>query len=348
MQEDTASGYKEIISLCKNIDFVKQFSEPNILIDRISPALTRIFDSMAHVNIYAQSMSTVIGLFNGFVQNATLILLCLQVLYFNDGVFNLVIISIILPLYFEAVRGFVSTNLSVSNLKTNAAFIKENIESNIEHDGTKVIDTVRSIQINNPSFMIGGESKHFDVKEEFTIGDVVNVKGASGVGKSTFVKLLLSFRESEGILINNINISEISKRSLRSKITYLPQDSAILPTTIRDNISIDADISIDWESLKESPILKPVLNNKSINDIILENGTNLSGGERQRIALCRALQQDSDVFILDEIASNLDKIAAEKIYEDIMTQINDKIVFIISHDPDLSVKYNKEVVAKIV
>lgn len=69
-----------------------------------------------------------------------------------------------------------------------------------------------------------------------------------------------------------------------------------------------------------------------MDSLIDENGTNLSGGEKQRIALARALYDDVDVIILDEVTSNIDKESAEVILKRIMSGNEQKIIFIISHD----------------
>lgn len=86
------------------------------------------------------------------------------------------------------------------------------------------------------------------------------------------------------------------------------------------------------EKLKQEPILQSIFSNKDMDSLIDENGTNLSGGEKQRIALARALYDDVDVIILDEVTSNIDKESAEIILERIMSGKEQKIIFIISHD----------------
>ena len=116
-------------------------------------------------------------------------------------------------------------------------------------------------------------------------------------------------------------------------MNYLSQNVPIVKGTLRENLFFN----IKWdkereEKLKHEPILQSILANKNMDSLIDENGTNLSGGEKQRIALARALYDDVDVIILDEVTSNIDKESAEVILKRIMSGNEQKIIFIISHD----------------
>ena len=78
-----------------------------------------------------------------------------------------------------------------------------------------------------------------------------------------------------------------------------------------------------------------------MDSFIEENGANLSGGEKQRIALARALYDDVDVMILDEVTSNIDKESAEMILRRVIENGREKIIFMISHDSMPEVYANK-------
>ena len=90
-------------------------------------------------------------------------------------------------------------------------------------------------------------------------------------------------------------------------------------------------------------IIFNILLRKSLDTVLLDNGTNLSGGEKQRISICRAVQDDFDVLILDEITSNLDVPSAQAIYDDIFAQFPDKIIFVITHDQSISLPVAKSI-----
>ena len=200
-------------------------------------------------------------------------------------------------------------------------------------DGTQGISRISSIRFDIGTLKIKDKVLARDIHGSFQYGDVVWIKGESGKGKSTLVKMLLKFRECDGIFINDISLSDITNASLRSRMNYLSQNVPIVKGTLRENLFFN----IKWdkereEKLKQEPILQSIFSNKDMDSLIDENGTNLSGGEKQRIALARALYDDVDVIILDEVTSNIDKESAEIILERIMSGKEQKIIFIISHD----------------
>lgn len=147
------------------------------------------------------------------------------------------------------------------------------------------------------------------------------------------MKLLPKFRTTESIFINGFDIKDIQNESLRNNLVYMSQEVPIITGTLRDNLTLGNVVSEqNLNKLKELPLLQSIFANKSMETIIAESGTNLSGGEKQKIALARALFSGADMFILDEVTSNIDKKTADEIYKS-MTSINkDKIVLIISHD----------------
>ncbi|WP_162265440.1 ATP-binding cassette domain-containing protein [Abyssisolibacter fermentans] len=141
----------------------------------------------------------------------------------------------------------------------------------------------------------------------FKKGDVVWIRGNSGCGKSTLVKLIPKFRTINRILVNNIDIRNITNKSIRKKIDYLSQDVPIIKGSLRDNLFFNKSYNAELEKeLINSKLLSSIFVNKDINTLITENGANLSGGEKQKIALARCIYNKSDVLILDEVTSNID------------------------------------------
>ncbi|WP_313769706.1 ATP-binding cassette domain-containing protein [Enterococcus durans] len=173
---------------------------------------------------------------------------------------------------------------------------------------------------------------------------MVYIEGDSGSGKSSLLRLLLKFRKSTGIRINEIKIDEICNSSLRNKITYISQTPTILSTSLENNIGMGHELSEEEKVLIEkSGILNSILKEKSWDSILYENGANLSGGEKQRIAICRVIITNADLYILDESISNIDKESAIAIMEFLTENINDKIILFTTHD-----KYFKKYANKVI
>ena len=239
---------------------------------------------------------------------------------------------VLFPIYTSNLNMVTNANLSKQNLNVSKEFISQ-MDENRETDGTQRISQISSIRFDIDTLQIKEKVLARDIQGSFQYGDVVWVKGESGKGKSTLVKMLLKFRECDGIFINDISLKDVTNASLRSRMNYLSQNVPIVKGTLRENLFFN----IKWdkereEKLKHEPILQSILANKNMDSLIDENGTNLSGGEKQRIALARALYDDVDVIILDEVTSNIDKESAEVILKRIMSGNEQKIIFIISHD----------------
>lgn len=307
MQQQTSTGYKEIIGIFNNVDMVKQTSYDRIE-NLIRPSVHRVFHSMKEVNKFAQSTSLLIKLLNSFVQNMMYFVLAYFIYTGQTEVSALVIVSIVLPIYFVSLQAFTSINLEFRDMQVSNDFITDEIYPSVERDGQ----------------------------------DIVFVTGTSGSGKSTLMKSLLKYRKSSGLKINDLNITDLNNQSLREQIYYLSQDSSILPMSIKQNIAFGKDESaIDWDMMSGLDVIQSVLAHHNLDEVIYEKGTNFSGGEKQRIMISRLFHEQVDCVILDEVTSNIDKESQHIIFDSILKYCHDKIVFIISHDPEVERFTNK-------
>lgn len=161
--------------------------------------------------------------------------------------------------------------------------------------------------------------------------------GASGSGKTTMAKLLLKYYEPESgyITIDGIDINEISNKSLRRAISYVPQSIELFSKSIYDNIRISR-MSATLEEVKEAA--KAADAHDFIKRLPMqyytyleEAGNGLSGGEKQRIALARAFLKKNEFYILDESTSNLDFATENIIFDMIYNKLRKKSMLIVAH-----------------
>ncbi len=167
--------------------------------------------------------------------------------------------------------------------------------------------------------------------------DKIGVMGASGIGKSTIIRLLLRFWDvtSGEILINGINIKDISLYNLRSHIALLEQDTFIFNDTIAGNIAFGkpaATLDEIKTAAKRAGLAEFIetLPNKYDTDMG-ELGSRLSGGERQRVGIARVMLTNPDMLVMDEPTSALDIINEKGLLKTLAEEYKDKMIMIVSH-----------------
>lgn len=165
----------------------------------------------------------------------------------------------------------------------------------------------------------------------------IGLVGYSGSGKTTFIKLLLGLFEltSGQILIDNQDISKISKESLHNSIGLIPQDIALFNRSIMENIRYGRICASDEEVIEASKKAKAHDFISGLPDaygsLVGERGIKLSGGERQRIAIARAILKNPPILLLDEATNQLDSITEKWIQESLIRLIEGKTAIIIAH-----------------
>ena len=157
-------------------------------------------------------------------------------------------------------------------------------------------------------------------------GERVAIVGPSGAGKSTLFQLLLrAYDPGRGkILMDDINIAEVSPQELRQRIAVVPQDPIIFADTVANNISYGrpgataTEIEAAAASAHALDFIRMLP--QGFDTAIGERGVTLSGGQRQRIAIARAVLRNAPVLLLDEATSALDA-ESERLVQDALDRL---------------------------
>ncbi len=163
------------------------------------------------------------------------------------------------------------------------------------------------------------------------------VVGRSGNGKSTIFNLLLRyFDATKGeILIDNVNIKDLSEDSLRKNISVIRQMPFLFNLTIMDNFRlVKPDITLDEvrDVCKKAYIDEYIMSlPKKYDTLIGEGGVNLSGGQKQRLAIARTLVLNTKIILFDEATSALDNESQEYIKKTINELVKDHTIIIVAH-----------------
>ena len=220
--------------------------------------------------------------------------------------------------------------------------VNEILENKLYDDevfGDKEIKNIKgNLEFRNVTFSYPDEDvtlDKFNLKLE--PNKKIAIVGKSGQGKSTLFNLITRiFDPIEGeILLDGVNIKELSEECLRKNISIIRQEPFIFNKTIKDNFKmIDDNISLSSirEYAKLAYIDDYIMSLPNGYDTILgEGGVNLSGGQKQRLSIARTLSKKSKVILFDEATSALDNNSQEYIKRAIDNLVKDHTVIIVAH-----------------
>lgn len=220
-----------------------------------------------------------------------------------------------------------------------------NSDLNLNKNGKTVkFEGPVKIKFENVSYKYpGSENSVFeDLNFEIEAGKRIALVGVNGAGKTTIVKLMTGLAKptSGKIYINDVNISELSDKSIFDVFSVVFQETAPIALTIAENIATTVD-NIDYEkvesTLKTVGLWEKVSSlensyNSNMLKVIYDDGVILSGGENQKLMIARALYKDNtSVMIMDEPTAALDAFAEEKIYQEFDEYMGNKTAVFISH-----------------
>lgn len=151
-----------------------------------------------------------------------------------------------------------------------------------------------------------------DVAFRIEKGDVVLLKGESGAGKTTAIRLLSRLTGLQGlkgeIQYNGRSISEYNTKEYYKHVLQVEQETVLTEGSIRENLLLGEQYAEeDIREVLHVCVLEDFCMEKGMDFRIKENGKNISGGERQRIGIARMLLRKPELIILDEITSALDE-----------------------------------------
>jgi len=168
-------------------------------------------------------------------------------------------------------------------------------------------------------------------------GQKIALVGETGAGKTTIVNLLMGFYEPRDgkILIDGIDISEVTKKSLRKTISMVLQDTYLFSGTIMENIrygNLEATDEAVRNAAKQAKAESFILKlSQGYETNVTEGGNSLSIGQKQLLTIARAILANPTILILDEATSSVDTRTEREIQEALNTLIKGKTSFIIAH-----------------
>lgn len=203
-------------------------------------------------------------------------------------------------------------------------------------NATKEVNDFNSLQLKNVNFSYTTKPILKDINLSLKKGDFIAIKGPSGIGKSTILKLLMKFYPYNGsIKLNDLELSDITKEYLYKSVTIFNQTTYLFNDTIRNNLLIaneDATDSDMFKALEKASLSDFILNLKDgLDTVIKEDSDNISLGEKQRLGLARVFLRKPKLLLLDEPTSNIDALNESIILNSLKKHQDDMTIILISH-----------------
>lgn len=213
---------------------------------------------------------------------------------------------------------------------------KERIDDAVEKCDLK--ENIVEISFENCSFQYGSAGARVLDSVNFSIhnGEKVAIVGSSGSGKSTLLNLMIGLYEpvKGKLLLNGNDITQYNKSSLYDHMSVVFQQVLLFKGTIRENLQMGENIPEREliEACRAAGIEEYISNQEKGFDTVIEKwGENLSGGQRQRLGIARAYLRKSDLVIMDEATSTLDRENEELILEKWDEILHGRTCIVVSH-----------------
>jgi ATP-binding cassette subfamily B multidrug efflux pump len=336
-----------VVDSYSNIHSVKLFAHHDREIDYAKEAIEKTRDTFAREMRLYTIMDIVLTALNGFL---IVTVVGWAIWLWAGGVASVGVVAAAtaLTLRLNAMTGWIMW--AVSTLFRSLGVVAEGMETITEPvdltdapDAAPLVATRGEIDFDGVSHHYGRGAGGLD-RVALTIrpGEKVGLVGRSGAGKSTMVKLLLRFYDTEGgrILIDDQDIRGVTQDSLRRHIGMVQQDSSLLHRSVRDNILYGRPEATEDEMIAAAKRaeahdfildLEDPQGRRGYDAHVGERGVKLSGGQRQRISLARVILKDAPILVLDEATSALDSEVEAAIQKTLYGVMEGKTVIAIAH-----------------
>jgi len=206
----------------------------------------------------------------------------------------------------------------------------------VQDDASESVMVDGSVRLNNVSYAYPGNANRYIFKNFSVVvpdKSKLAIVGPNGGGKSTLFKMMLKLVKYDGnIYIGDVNLKDINSNTLRSHISFVPQNPKLFNRSIYDNICYG--ITGCTRETVDSIMIKHNLHKsfKNLDSLAGIDGMNLSGGQRQLVFWIRCLLKNNPIVLMDEPTSSLDMNNKNMLFRLLDELMRDRTVIIITHD----------------
>ncbi|SHM73620.1 ABC transporter ATP-binding protein [Polaribacter sp. KT 15] len=357
-QKETGNFLSFIEETLTGLRIIKGFNAENVIANKFKNSTLKFKELMTNV-IHRQTLASPMSEFLG---SATII----AILWYG-GTEVLSNKSSLKPDEFMGYIVLFYTVLNPIKLITTTFYNIQKGEASAErimsvlNTENSIKDIPNALQKNEFSSEIEFKNISFKYKDDYVLkdfsltinkGETVALVGQSGSGKSTLANLITRFYDvNKGeVLLDNNNIKNITKKSLRDLMGIVSQDSILFNDTITNNIKLGTQDATDSAILEAAKIANAdeFIQNlpEKYNTNIGDSGNTLSGGQKQRLSIARAVLKNPPIMILDEATSALDTESEQLVQLALEKMMQNRTSLVIAHRLSTIQKADKIVVLK--
>ena len=305
-----------------NVDLTKTNLFVNRAMSFMMPTLMLIMNAISLLIVWVGAH----GIDNGTMQVGNMMAFIQYTMQIVMSFLMISMVSIMLP------RASVSANRINEILETEEA-IQESKEP-------KKLDASKKglVEFKNVSFRYPDSDEEVLSDITFTAkpGETTAIIGSTGSGKSTIVNLIPRFYDitSGNLLIDGVDIKEISNKDLRKIVGFVPQKGILFSGTIESNIKYGNPEMADEQMIEAAEIAQATefIESKpeKYKEPIAQGGSNVSGGQKQRLSIARAIAIDPEILVFDDSFSALDFKTDSTLRAELAKKTKDKTVIIVA------------------
>ena len=305
-----------------NIDLTKTNLFVNRAMSFMMPILMLIMNSISLLIVWVGAH----GVDNGTMQVGNMMAFIQYTMQIVMSFLMISMLSIILP------RASVSANRINEVLETDE-FIKESKNPKQLNPDKKGLVEFKNVGFKYPD---SDEEVLSDITFTARPGETTAIIGSTGSGKSTIVNLIPRFYDitSGNLLIDGVDIKDISNKDLRKIIGFVPQKGLLFSGTIESNIKYGNPDMSDEQMVKAAQVAQAeeFIESKPLKykEPIAQGGGNVSGGQKQRLSIARAIAIDPEILVFDDSFSALDFKTDSILRAELSKITNDKTVIIVA------------------
>ena len=346
LKEKVEVSRKTYVELSKNIEqntdgflLIKSYNQQEKQINNFRNINSKMYKADYEIGVAKNHISRIINILYGL---CFMVSFTVGIQYILQGTLTVGELTAFIGYINYALTDFIA---GMQKLLERMPYLKQSLDrfnyflnlDEYKKDG-KSLEKIDTIEVKHLSYWYDNTEKPALDNINMTInnGDKIGIIGQVGSGKTTLMNIISGFYEiPEGmVLINGEDIGKYKKDELFSKYNYALQQNIILDDTIKANVDITENLNDkEFEKIIKNAELEEDIEKleEKEDTLVGEKGVKLSGGQKQRVSIARNLSNAREINIFDDTLSALDSITEKKIMNNLLKEVGDNTLIVISN-----------------